>query len=83
MNGTRSPVRARVGGGAVHVYRARLSPQRTEPERTSNQGGRLGVYDLCALVHARCRVTVLAEHQRQAHPMLVQFGVRLTRSAPP
>jgi hypothetical protein len=64
------------------VYRARLSPHRTEPERTSNQGGRLRVYGLCALGHSRRSVTVIAEHHLQAHPVLVQFGVRLTRSAP-
>jgi hypothetical protein len=82
MNGIRSPVSARVGGGAAHVDRARLSPQRTEPERTSNQGGRLGGYGLCALVRSQRSVSVIAKHHRQAYPRLVQLGVRLIRPAP-
>ena len=82
MHGTRAPVSARVGGGTAHVDRARLSPQSTEPERTSNQGGRLGVYGLCALGHSRRRVTVIAQHHRQACPLLVQLGLRLIRPAP-
>jgi hypothetical protein len=70
MHGTRAPVRAR--GGAAHVDRARLSPQSTEPERTSKQGGRLGVYGLWALGHSRRHGTVIAQHHRQAYPLLVQ-----------
>jgi hypothetical protein len=48
----------------------------------SNQRGRLRVYSLWALMHARCRATVIAEHPLQAYPVLVQFDGRLTRSAP-
>jgi hypothetical protein len=72
MNGARSPVSARLGGGAAHVYRPRRSPPITEPERMSKPRGRLRVYGLWALVRSNRRATVLAAHHRQAHPVLVQ-----------
>jgi hypothetical protein len=37
LHRSRSPVRARFGGGAAHGTRARLSPHRQAPERMSNQ----------------------------------------------
>jgi hypothetical protein len=37
LSDDRSPVSARLGGGAAHVNQTRLSPQTTEPERVSNQ----------------------------------------------
>ena len=44
-----SPVSARLGGGAAHVNRTRLSPQTTEPERVCNQPQRAqGAWPRCS-----------------------------------
>jgi hypothetical protein len=49
LSGDRSPVSARLGGGAAHVNQTRLSPQTTAPERVANQPPRAqGAWPLCS-----------------------------------
>ena len=82
LNGFRSPVSARLGGGAAHVNPTRLSLYVLEPERMSNQREGLRVNGLCALGRSRRNATSMTEHGIQAYPESVQLDVGLTRSAP-
>jgi len=78
----RSPVRLRLGGGAAHVNRTRLSPYVSEPERMSNQRAGLRVDGLCALERSRHSAIGTTEHAIEAYPESGQLDIGLTRSAP-
>jgi hypothetical protein len=82
LNGRRSRVRLRLGGGAAHVHPTRPSRSGAEPERMSNQRAGLRGNGLCAPQRSRRSAIGTTAHALQAPPAIGPFGTGLLRSAP-
>ena len=72
LHDMRAPVRLRLGGGAAHVNRTRLSPYVTAPERMSKQGAGLRVNGLWTPQRSRRSAIGTTEHATQASPTIGQ-----------